>query len=129
MHWNTFLFRAVIAGITLGDASISATDSKITNEKKILSYHIMKVVKSNYLGKYAIISELHDLSKFKSDDEVEINCLKNLLGKWVVVEKDFLRKYKNGWWSRTCKCSNWWKIPVYNNGVNLEQYVMMINEI
>ena len=56
----------------------------------------MKVVKSNYLGKYAIISELHDLSKFKSDDEVEINCLKNLLGKWVVVEKDFLRIYKNG---------------------------------
>ena len=56
----------------------------------------MKVVKSNYLGKYAIISELRDLSKFKSDDEVEINCLKNLLGKWVVVEKDFLRIYKNG---------------------------------
>ena len=89
----------------------------------------MKVVKSNYLGEYAIISELRDLSKFKSDDKVEINCLKNLLGKWVVVEKDFLRIYKNGWWSRTCKCSNWWQIPVYNNGVNLEQYVLMVNDI
>ena len=122
MHWKTFLFKAVIAGITLGDASISATDSKITNEKKIPSYHIMKVVKSNYLGEYAIISELRDLSKFKSDDEVEINYLKNSLGKWVVVEKDFSRILENGWWSHTYKCSNWQHIPVNNNGVNLEQY-------
>lgn len=57
----------------------------------------MKVVKSNYLGEYAIISELRDLSKFKSDDEVEINYLKNSLGKWVVVEKDFSRILENGW--------------------------------
>ena len=89
---------------TFGDASISANDSKIINEKTILSYQVMKVAKSNYLGYYTIITELCDLSKFRSDDEVEINYLKKSHGKWVIVENDTdLRMVGD---LHTCKCSS-----------------------
>ena len=39
-----------------------------------------------YLGFYAIISELGDLSEL-DEDEVDINYLKSY-GKWVIIEKD-----------------------------------------
>ena len=45
-------------------------------------------LKGNYLGFYAIITELGDLSKRDEEDEVQINYLKKSYGKWVIGEKD-----------------------------------------
>ena len=39
-------------------------------------YDVVKTVKGNFLGYYAIITELNDLSKLNDDDEAEINYLK-----------------------------------------------------
>ena len=47
-----------------------------------------KIVKGNFLGYYALITELGDLRKLDDDDEVEINYLKKSFGKWAVVKND-----------------------------------------
>ena len=55
------------------------------NIKRIFSYHeVVKVVKGNYSGYYAIITEPGDLSMLRDDEEVEINYLKMFFQKWNV---------------------------------------------
>lgn len=72
-----------------GDANSNISNKIISTGKNPLSYHdVVKVVKGNYLGYYAIITELGDLSNLDDDDEVEINYLKKSFGKWVIIEKD-----------------------------------------
>ena len=69
-------------------ASTSSTE-RDSSQKKPLCYHdVVKIVKGNFLGYYAIIAELGDLSKLNDDDEVEINYLKKSFGKWAVVNND-----------------------------------------
>ena len=69
-------------------ASTSSTE-RDSGQKKPLCYHdVVKIVKGNFLGYYAIIAELGDLSKLNDDDEVEINYLKKSFGKWAVVNND-----------------------------------------
>ena len=59
------------------------------SQKKLLCYHdVVKVVKENFLGYYAIMNELGDLNKFNDDNKVEINYLKKSFRKWVVVNND-----------------------------------------
>ena len=67
-----------------------------SSQKKPLCYHdVVKIVYGNFLGYYAIITELGDLGKLNNDDEVEINYLKKSFGKWAVVNSDLD--------SRTCE--------------------------
>ena len=76
-------------------ASMSFT-KRDSSQKKPLCYHdVVKMVKGNFLGYYAIITALGDLSKLNDDDEVEINYLKKSFGKWAVVNNDLD--------SRTCE--------------------------
>ena len=71
-----------------GVASLSSTE-RDSSQKKPLCYHdVVKIVKGNFLGYYAIITELGDLSKLNDDDEVEINYLKKSFGKWAVVNNN-----------------------------------------
>ena len=67
---------------------MSSTE-KDSSQKKPLCYHdVVKIVKGNFLGYYAIITELGDLSKLNDDDEVEMNYLRKSFGKWAVVNND-----------------------------------------
>ena len=60
-----------------------------SSQKEPLCYHdVVKIVKGNFLGYYAIITELGDLSKFSDDDKVELNYLKKSFGKWAVINND-----------------------------------------
>ena len=78
-------------------ANISLSQGNVNNDTcekeklplKHLSYHdVVKVVKGDFLGYFAIVTETGDLSNLSSDDEIEINYLKKSYGKWVVVDKD-----------------------------------------
>ena len=60
-----------------------------SSQKKPLCYHdVVKIVYGNFLGYYAIITELGDLGKLNNDDEVEINYLRKSFGKWAVISND-----------------------------------------
>ena len=68
-------------------ASMPST-KRDSSQKKPLCYHdVVKIVKGNFLGYYAIITKLGDLSKLNEDDEVKINYLKSF-GKWAVASND-----------------------------------------
>ena len=56
---------------------------------KPLSYHdVVKVINGAFLGYYAIVTEVGDLSQLDDDDEIEINYLKKSYGKWVINKND-----------------------------------------
>ena len=68
-------------------ASMPST-KRDSSQKKPLCYHdVVKIVKGNFLGYYAIVTKLGDLSKLNEDDEVKINYLKSF-GKWAVASND-----------------------------------------
>ena len=67
---------------------MSTTERDSTQEKRLCYYDVVKIVKGNFLGYYAIITELNDLSKLNDDDEAEINYLKKPFEKWAVVNDD-----------------------------------------
>ena len=51
----------------------------------VFSYHdVVKVVKGNFIGFYAIVTETADTSKMSTQDELEINYLKKSFGKWII---------------------------------------------
>ena len=67
---------------------MSSTERE-SRQKKPLCYHdVLKIVKGNFLGYYAIIAELGDFSKLNDDDEIEINYLNKSFGKWAAVNND-----------------------------------------
>ena len=69
-------------------ASMSS-NGRDSSQKKLLCYHdVVKIVKRNFLGYYAIINELGDLNKLNDDNKVEINYLNKSFQKWVVVNND-----------------------------------------
>ena len=69
-------------------ASMSFTKRDSSQKKPLCYYDVVKMFKGNFLGYYAIITALDDLSKLNDDDEVEINYLKKSFGKWAVVNND-----------------------------------------
>ena len=71
------------------DSTQETSDIMDFNTAHVFSYHdVVKVVKGNYSGYYAVITEPSDLSMLRDDDEVEINYLKMSFQKWIVNEND-----------------------------------------
>ena len=77
--------------ISFGNASArsgAAEVATLTKDTKFSHHDAVKVVRGNFIGFYAIVTETSDTNRMHELDELEINYLKRSFGKWVVNEND-----------------------------------------
>ena len=78
--------------ISLGNTSAESVVEEVatlTKDTTKFSYHdVVKVVRSSFIGFYAIVTETSDTNRMNELDELEKNFLKRSFVKWVVNEND-----------------------------------------
>ena len=70
--------------ISLGNASaesVVAEVATLTKDTKFSYHDVVKVVRGNFVGFYAIVTETSDTNRMNELDELEINYLKKSFGK------------------------------------------------
>ena len=81
--------------------SVVAEVATLTKDTKFSYHDVVKVVRSNFIGFYAIVTETSDTNRMNELDELEINYLKRSFGKWVVNENELdSREIKDFIWVR-----------------------------
>ena len=77
--------------ISFGNASARSGAAEVATLRKDTKFNhhdVVKVVRGNFIGFYAIVTETSDTNRMHELDELEINYLKRSFGKWVVNEND-----------------------------------------
>ena len=73
--------------ISLGSASAEIAEVATLTKDIKFSYHdVVKVVRGNFIGFYAIVTETADTNRMNELDELEKNYLKRSFGKWIVMK-------------------------------------------
>ena len=77
--------------ISSGNASaesVVAEVATLTRDNKFSFHDVVKEVRDNVICFYATATETSDTSRINKLDELEINCLKESFGKWIVNENN-----------------------------------------
>ena len=79
----------------MGNTSAESVVAEVTKDTKFSYHDVVKVVRGNFIGFYATVTETSDTNRMNELDELEINYLKRSFGKWVFNENDLdLREVK-----------------------------------
>ena len=67
---------------------VVAEVATLTKDTKFSYHDVVKVVRGNFIGFHAFVTETSDTNRMNELDELEINYLKRSFGKWAVNENN-----------------------------------------